>query len=171
MQRRTVLGIGVVGAAVLVLAGAGAAWLYQPAWRDARLLPAGRRVLAGVARAVLDGSLPDADPARAEAIDGHLSRTESMLRMLPPHTQHEVARLLALLDVPPMRVALTGLRADWQQAPVGELQAALNSMRTSSSVMRRQVYAALRELTHAAYFADAATWPLLGYPGPTPLPS
>ena len=40
-------------------------------------------------------------------------------------------------------------------------------MRASRIALRQQAYHALRDLTHAAYFADAATWARLGYPGPT----
>jgi hypothetical protein len=46
------------------------------------------------------------------------------------------------------------------------VQAALQSMRSSTLIVRRQAYSALRDLTHAAYFADRSTWPLMGYPGP-----
>jgi hypothetical protein len=169
MQRRTLLGLGVTGAAVLALAGGGAALMYERAWRDGTLLPAGRRVLAAVARAVLDGSLPNDAAAQATAIDGHLTRMQATVSALPPHTQSEVADLLALLSMPPLRVALTGLSSPWEQASVADVQAALQSMRQSSLLLRRQAYGALRDLTHAAYFADATTWPLLRYPGPRTL--
>ena len=39
-------------------------------------------------------------------------------------------------------------------------------MRVSSGTTRQQVYHALRDLTNAAWFADAGSWDLLGYPGP-----
>jgi hypothetical protein len=169
MQRRTLLGLGVAGAALLALAGGGAALMYERAWRDGTLLPAGRRVLAAVARAVLDGSLPNDAAAQATAIDGHLTRMQATVSALPPHTQSEVADLLALLSMPPLRVALTGLPSPWEQASVADVQAALQSMRQSSLLLRRQAYGALRDLTHAAYFADATTWPLLRYPGPRTL--
>jgi len=42
-------------------------------------------------------------------------------------------------------------------------------MRLSGVTMRRQVYQTLRGLTNVAYYADASTWALLGYPGPRPL--
>jgi len=45
----------------------------------------------------------------------------------------------------------------------------LLSLRVSGVDLRRQVYQALRDLTNAAYYADASTWPLLGYPGPRAL--
>jgi hypothetical protein len=169
MQRRTLLGLGVAGGALLALAGGGAALMYERAWRDSKLLPAGRRVLAAVARAVLDGSLPTDAATQATAIDGHLTRMQAMVSAMPPHTQSEVADLLALLAIPPLRVALMGLSSPWQQASVVDVQAALQSMRQSSLLLRRQAYSALRDLTHAAYFADASTWPLLHYPGPRSL--
>ncbi len=169
MQRRTLLGLGAAGAAVVALAGGGAAWMYESAWRDGELLRAGRSVLAGVARAVLDGSLPDEPRAADAAIDAHLDRMQTALRALPPHTQAEVADLLALLAMPPGRRVLAGLSSPWDSAAVSDVQAALQSMRASSLLLRRQVYHALRDLTHAAYFAEASTWPLLSYPGPRSL--
>ena len=33
--------------------------------------------------------------------------------------------------------------------------------------LRQQAYHALRELTNAAYYADASAWRTLGYPGPS----
>jgi hypothetical protein len=169
MQRRTLLGLGVAGAALVALAGGGAALMYERAWRESKLLPAGRRVLAAVARAVLDGSLPADVAARAAAMDAHLARMESTVSAMPLHTQGEVADLLALLAMPPLRVTLTGLRGAWEHASVADVQTALQSMRLSSLLLRRQAYGALRDLTHAAYFADPTTWPLLHYPGPRAL--
>ena len=64
---------------------------------------------------------------------------------------------------------LAGLPAAWEHAPVADVQAALQSMRQSSLLLKRQAYNALRDLTHAAFFADASTWPLLRYPGPRAL--
>lgn len=169
MQRRTLLGLSVAGGALLVLAGGGAALMYERAWRDGKLLPAGRRVLASVARAVLDGSLPSDATAQAAAIEAHLTRMEATVSAMPLHTQSDIAALLALLAVPPLRAALAGLSTAWEHAPVADVQAALQSMRQSSLLLQRQAYGALRDLTHAAYFADASTWPLLRYPGPRAL--
>lgn len=169
MQRRTLLGIGVAGSAALALLGAGAAWMHEPAWRNDTLLAGGRRVLAGVARGVLDGSLPLDVAPQAAAIEACLSRVQTAVRAMPPHTQSELADLLALLATPPSRIALAGLRSDWNVATVDELQAALQAMRQSSLLLRRQAYNALRDLTHAAYYAEPSTWRLMNYPGPRSL--
>jgi hypothetical protein len=170
MQRRTLLGIGIAGSAVLALAGGGA-WLLRstPAWRDGRLLPDGQRVLRAIARGVLDGSLPDgsqAPGAQAAALDAHLVRMQVSLAALSPSSQREVDELLTLLATAPGRVALAGLSPAWDDASVSDIQRALQSMRLSSIALRRQAYQALRDLTHVAYFADASTWAQLGYPGP-----
>jgi hypothetical protein len=169
MRRRTLLGLGLAGGALLAAAGGGLALMHRTAWRDGHLLDAGREVMGAVARAVLDGSLPADASAQARALEAHLSRLQSTVAGMPAHTQSELADLLALLALPPGRRALAGLAAPWPEASVADTQAALQSMRASSLMLRRQAYHALRDLTHAAYFADASTWPLLGYPGPPPL--
>lgn len=167
MQRRTLLKLGVTGGAALALIGGGAALFYEPAWRDGRLTETGRRVLGAIARAVLDGSLPAGPAPQGDAIAAHLERMDATLRAMPPATQREVGDLLALLALPPGRLALAGLATDWVHADVAQIQAALQAMRSSRLALRRQAYHALRDLTHAAYFADSATWAQLGYPGPT----
>jgi len=139
---------------------------YAPAWRDGRLTEAGRGVLGGVARAVLDGSLPTESGARSAAVAAHLDRMNTTLRAMPPATQREVGDLLTLLALPPGRLALAGLATEWHLAEVAQTQAALQAMRTSRLSLRRQAYHALRDLTHAAYFASSGTWEQLGYHGP-----
>ena len=77
--------------------------------------------------------------------------------------------MLALLAIPPGRVALAGLRAEWDDASVADIQRALQDMRSSAFDLRQQAYHALRDLTNAAFYSNAAAWPLLGYPGPSPV--
>jgi hypothetical protein len=169
MQRRTLLGLGVAGAAALAVAGGGAALLTARAWRNNRLLPAGRSVMSGVARGVLDGSWPAAAAQASAALQAHLQRLQGTIAGMPPATQGELNELLMILATPPGRRALAGLSAPWDEATVAQLHAAMQSMRQSSLMLRRQAYHALRDLTHAAFFADASTWPLLRYPGPRAL--
>jgi hypothetical protein len=169
MQRRKLLKLGFASAAALALLGGGVALLHAPAWRDNRLTDAARRVLASIARAVLDGSLPAPPGAQSAALDAHLDRMDATLRVLPPSMQTEVGDLLALLASAPGRLALTGLATDWPLATVPQVQDALQGMRTSRIDLRKQAYQALRDLTHAAYFASAETWTQFGYPGPTRL--
>lgn len=167
MQRRTLLKLGLASGATLALAGGGAALFYEPAWRDGRLTQTGRSVLGAVARGVLDGSLPAQAGPRQAALAAHLDRMDTTLRAMSPATQRDVGDLLSLLALLPGRLALAGLASDWPRADVAQIQAALQAMRSSRLALRQQAYHALRDLTHAAYFADSATWVRLGYPGPT----
>jgi hypothetical protein len=169
MQRRKLLKLGFASATALALLGSGVALFRAPAWRNNRLTDAGRQVLASVARAVLDGSLPAPNGAQSAALDAHLERMDATLRALPPSMQTEVGDLLALLASAPGRMALTGLAIDWPLATVPQVQDALQAMCTSRIDLRKQAYQALRDLTHAAYFASAETWTQFGYPGPTKL--
>ncbi len=168
MQRRRLLQLGLVSAAVLGLAGGGAA-LWQPGVEGGRLTTSGRALFRAIARAVLDGSLPATSPAQAAALDAHLARLDAAIGALPPATQSELSQLLAVLTLPPGRIALAGLGPDWPDATPAQVAAALQSMRGSTLALRLQAYHALRDLTNAAYYADPTTWALLGYPGPLDL--
>lgn len=167
MQRRRLLQIGLGATALLALAGGGVALVQPGLLKDRMLSPRAREVMAAVARAVLDGSLPTGHAARAQALQAHLLRVQQTIDGLPGHAQRELSLLLALLGSAPGRMALAGLSADWPDASVPQLQSALQAMRTSSLTMRQQAFLALRELTNASYYADPGTWGLLGYPGPT----
>jgi hypothetical protein len=149
----------------MAVVGAGVAML-EPGLRDGRLTHDARVLLSAVARAVLDGSLATEPSARQVALAAHLERLDTTLAGLPVPVRSEISELIALLNVPPGRLVIAGLRSPWSRAGVEEVQAAMQGMRRSSILMRRQVYQALRELTIAAYFADPAAWAALGYPGP-----
>ena len=169
VQRRKLFQLGLGAAALLAVVGGGMA-LLRPGLSNGRLSAAGLAVLGGVARAVLDGSLPADMPAdratRALALEAHLARVDAAVADFPAPTQAELSQLLALLAAAPGRIALAGLNTDWNQAGVAEVQRALQDMRTSGLALRQQAYHALRDLTNAAFYADAGAWPLLGYPGP-----
>lgn len=158
--------MGLVGATMLAAGGAAIYWGTAPGWRGGQLQFSGRIVFRAVAEAVLDGSLPEAPPSRTRALESQLGRLNATLGALPPATQHELDQLLGLLASPPGRRLLAGLGSAWDSASVAEVQRALQSMRESSLTVRRQAYHALRDLTHAAFFADESHWALLGYPGP-----
>lgn len=168
MQRRSLLRLGAVASVTLGLAGAGAAW-WIPGWRQGGFSPAARSLWRAVAQAVLDGLLPAEPAARSAVLDHHLDRLQATVAGLPPATRSELSQLLALLDLAPSRLALTGLRASWDGAAIEDVQAALQAMRLSDNSTRQQIYQALRDLTQAAYFAGADTWTPLGYPGPVPV--
>jgi hypothetical protein len=168
MQRRSFLKLGVGTAAVLALAGGGIA-LLRPGLENGHLTPAGRAVFEAVGRAVLDGSLPIDAAQRRAALDAHLQRLDDAIAAFPAAVQSELSQLITVLAAAPGRVMLAGLRTDWPQASIQDIQTALNAMRYSSLALRQQAYHALRDLTNAAYYADLSTWALMGYPGPRAL--
>jgi hypothetical protein len=165
MQRRTLLKLGVGAGALLALAGAGVA-LWTPGIAQGRLSPGARLIVQRVADAVLDGTLPPDGPARDRALDAQVERFEGTVAGLPPAVRGELSDLFALLGTPPARWGIVGLASDWQHASREDLAKSLNAMRVSRVAVRQQVYHALRDLTNAAWFADAGTWEALGYPGP-----
>ena len=165
MQRRSLLALGAVSAAVLAVGG-GVIAVLQPGLREARLSAGGREVFAGVSRGLLDGSLPDGGAALEGALEGLLERIDGLIAALPPHAQSELSQLLALLASAGGRRALAGLPDPWPVASVADIQQALQGMRVSGLSLRQQAYQALHDIVGSAYFSDSRTWGLLGYPGP-----
>ena len=167
MERRSLLKLGVGAAALLALAGGGVA-LFQPGLAAGRLTDAGKTVFDAVARAVLDGSLPQATAEKRAALDAQLKRLDEVILAFPSAVQAELSQLLAIISTSAGRRVLAGLPTDWPDASAAEIQAAFDDMRLSGLAARQQAYHALRDLTNAAFYADAAAWPLIGYPGPRP---
>ncbi|WP_372827431.1 hypothetical protein [Polaromonas sp.] len=168
MQRRTLFKLGTASALALAFTG-GVASLVQTGLQDGKLGEGGREVFRAVGRAVLQGSLPADAPAREAALDGLLARIDALTLALPVHAQNELSRLLSLLASTPGRRVMAGLGTAWPLASEAGIQQALQGMRLSSLALRQQAYAALHDITAAAYFTDASTWPQLGYPGPLKL--
>jgi hypothetical protein len=167
VSRRSLL-TGGLGAAALLLGG-GAAWLWRPGLAHRRLTASGRAVFLAVAQAVLEGCLPTEPQARARSLQIHARHLDETLAALPPMVRGELGLLLGLLSVAAGRRWLTGLQVDWAEADVPAVQAALDRMRASDDALRLQAYHALRDLNNAAFFAQPEHWPLLDYPGPTPV--
>ncbi len=168
MRRRTFFQLGAASVAVLALCG-GATALFNAGLEKGRLGEAGREVFRGVARAVLQGTLPAQAPERQGALDALLERIDTLTLALPPCAQAELSQLLSLLATAPGRHLLGGLDKEWALASEADIQQALQGMRLSSLALRQQAYGALHDITAAAYFSDPSTWRQLGYPGPLKL--
>ncbi len=166
MLRRRWLQLGLASAAALAVGG-GAIALIEPGLQQARLSGGAREVMQGVARAILDGTLPTQQPARDTAMAGLLDRIDALVAGLPPHAQAELSQLLALLASTGGRRLLAGVSEPWPVATRADIEAGLQSMRTSAISLRQQAYHALHEIVGSAYFSDASTWAAMGYPGPT----
>lgn len=168
LDRRRLLQLGAGAAAVLALAGTGAA-LWSPGWRAGQLSPSGRTLFSSVARSVLEGSLPPDGAAREAALAALLARLDATLAGLPTATRSQLSQLLGLLQIGPARRWLCGLEAPWGEAAPHDVDRALARMRAADDELRQQAYLALRDLVSASYFSDPATWTQLGYSGPTAL--
>jgi hypothetical protein len=169
MQRRTWLKLGIVSAAVLAVVGGGWAFVSPGLEAEGGLTDTGRTVFGAVAVAILHDSLPADEAARQTAVRDMLLRIDGLTRGLPPHAQAELSQLLALLATSGGRIGMAGLTTDWPAASIAQIQEALQSMRLSSLGLKRQAYAALHDISGAAYFSDPSTWTALGYPGPLEL--
>jgi len=165
MQRRSLLALGALSAAVLTVGGGLIATL-QPGLREARLSAGGREVFGGVSRGLLDGSLPAGGAELEWALDGLLERIDGLIAALSPYAQSELSQLLALLASAAGRRALAGLSDPWNKASTADVQRALQGMRVSGLSLRQQAYQALHDIVGSAYFSDPRTWGLLAYPGP-----
>ncbi|HLL09538.1 MAG TPA: hypothetical protein VK570_00650 [Rubrivivax sp.] len=168
MQRRKLLAVGAATGVLLTIAG-GALGLLRPVRVDGRFTAISAAALAAVAQSVLEGFLPVDPAARAAQLQAHLNRLQATIAGFAPAMQGEVDELLAMLAHPAGRLALLGLRSQWEVATALEVHAAMRALQTSSSNLRQQVFHALRDLTNAAYFADSSTWVQVGYPGPRPV--
>lgn len=165
MQRRSLLKLGAASAALLAVAG-GTAALLGPGLREGRLSEGSRMVVRALALALLDGSLPLHERARAAAVHGLLGRVDTLIAGLPDHAQDELSQLLAILATVPGRTLLAGVDRPWDEVATHAVQAGLQAMRVSTMSLRQQAYQALHDIVGAAYFSDPATWNAIGYPGP-----
>ncbi len=165
MKRRTLLALGTTTTILVVAASAGFA-VVRPGIVNQRLTEASRAILAAVAGAVLEGSLPTQVGRRATDMTTHLSRLDETVAAFPRHVRDELSELLGILASAPGRRLFAGLQTEWAKAETAEVQAALQSMRLSGIALRQQAYHALRDLTNAAFYAAPDAWPALHYPGP-----
>lgn len=165
MQRRTLLKLGATSAVLLAAVGGTAAWI-RPGLARGALTATGREIFRAVGISVLDKTLPEPLVTKDAAITALLDRVDVLIGQLPAHAQGELSQLLSILGTSAGRMGLAGLNTPWASASMAEVQTALQDMRLSGLALRQQVYAALHDITAAAYFSAPDTWHQLGYPGP-----
>ena len=169
MRRRSFLKLGVLGAGVLAAGGA--------AYRLVRgSAPPGRFVLDGEARAALAAIVPAMlgsaltrdSTARAVALDGAIAGVDTAICGLPLAAQQEVQDLFGLLALAPARRFVAGVHGGWLDADPAQVAAFLQAWRTHRLATLQTAYLALHDLILGAWYADAAHWAAIGYPGPLP---
>jgi len=172
ISRRTFITTGILGAAALATAH----WLRGP---HAPAGDATMRVLDADAQAILNaivpvllaGALPDAADARQQAVAATVRGIDTAIAGLAPSSQDELRQLFALLALPPARLAIARVSEPWNRASEAEVRACLDRFRGSSLTLLRSAYAALHQLTFAAWYGNPASWERIGYPGPPELPA
>ncbi|HZQ62515.1 MAG TPA: hypothetical protein VFC24_14260 [Casimicrobiaceae bacterium] len=169
ITRRSFLITGLAGSAALVTAY----WLRdftgRSEGRELRARIDAAAVLSAIAPVMLADALPEHADARSAAVTATVARVQGTIARLSPRARHELAQLFALLAWPPSRLALAGLAQDWTHADAGAIEAMLEAWRTSALDLKRSAYAALHQLVLGAWYADAASWARIGYPGPPQL--
>lgn len=166
-SRRTFIAAGVAGAAALGLA----AWLKGPhapaSGVPRRALDAdGEALFTAVVPVLLAGALPEAPAARNAAVAETLAGIDLAIAGLPLAAQAELGQLVALLALPPVRWSFARVTSPWREASPAQVRAFLDRCRDSSLALPRTAYDALHQLTFAAWYGNARSWPALGYDGP-----
>jgi len=175
ITRRTFLVAGVAASAALA-----AAWWLRPRTGAPGRVPADAEALfaldaeapaivAAIVPVLLDGALPEAAAARADAIRETVAGVGEAVAGLPPFARKELSELFALLAFAPSRWALARIAAPWPEADRADVAAFLERWRTSRFALLRSAYDALHQLVLAAWYANPRSWPATGYPGPPAL--
>ena len=170
LSRRTFIATGLIGAAALATAG----WLRGPhapaSGVTRRALDAdGEALFAAVVPVLLDGALPAEAAARQAAIAQTINGVDTAITGLTPAARAELAQLVALLALPPVRLGVARVSASWNEADPAQVRRFLDRCRDSSVTLMRAAYDALHQLTYAAWYGNPESWPAIGYPGPPPL--
>jgi hypothetical protein len=118
---------------------------------------------------LLEGALPADQAARDVALAQTLTGIDTAVAGLAPDARAELAQLVALLALPPVRFGIARVSDAWPAASPVEVRRFLDNCRTSRFTLMRAAYDALHDLTFAAWYGNADSWPAIGYPGPPPL--
>lgn len=169
MQRRSFLKLGLLGAGALAAGGIAYRLVRGPAPPGHFVLDdAARDALTAIVPAMLGGALPREAGGRATALAGAIAGVDTAIRGLPLAAQQEVQDLFGVLALAPARRFVAGVHEGWRDADPAQVAAFLQSWRTHRLATLQTAYLALHDLILGAWYADAAHWAAIGYPGPLP---
>ncbi|KAI3594320.1 hypothetical protein D9X30_0552 [Cupriavidus sp. U2] len=106
--------------------------------------------------------------ARGRRVDAAMKNIDGTIAAMGQNGQRELRKLLDLLASTPLRWALAGVRAPWDQATPEQMTAFLARWRGSRFATLNAGGVVLVKLASVAYFVLPDTWTASGYPGPNP---
>lgn len=174
-DRRKFLQAGIAGSALLFamrwrLSGAAAGEAPDRSKAGlARLSAEEASVLRSIVPVMLAGALPQESAAREQAIGDVLEGIDRTLEFEPPTVREEIHELLGLLTLGATRALLAGIWGPWESASEAQIYGFLARWRDSRFALLRSAYVGLSNLVTAAWYANPASWPRIGYPGPPQL--
>lgn len=167
LSRRRVLKTGVVGGAVLALGGVGFVASRKSRLETPPVLlhvfdALEYSVLWAIAQRVVAPrpgwpSLSHVNP---------VVNADNTLRLAAPLVLRDIKRLIRLFESPVANFVFGGKTQPFTALESDAQDQVLREWRESRLEVRRTGYVVLRTLVAAAYFGDARTWPVVGYPGP-----
>lgn len=173
MDRRTWLRRSVGASAGLLAAGGVGtlAHIWVVRGTDAHGLTArGKDILMHMSRGVLSAHLArlgGGSDGRTEVLARAMASIEAGAAGLPHLVKLQLGGLLAAVESPATRLALTGVTRPWADLSDGEVAEALDRMRLSTDLPTLVAYKALRNLVCLQVFSDRSLQAALTpYPGP-----
>lgn len=117
-----------------------------------------------IAPVILDKSYPaslgDAAPERL------LKSLDQLIGTLQEYAQSQLLMLLDVMQVAPLRAAMGAPWANWDQVSHEEIDAFLQSWKSSSIQLKRMGYGSLCKLLCICWYSQPETFVSTGYPGP-----
>jgi hypothetical protein len=175
LDRRRFLKRGVVGGALLLLAGAlplaFRSTLRRRAPGELRLLSEDEYAVFAAAAARLapgDGAGPKWPTADALDCAG---KTDALMARVHPDMGRDFKRLLRLFESGLVGALVAGSPRPFTRAAPAEQDARLEAWRRSRVALLRSGYQALKRLAHATYYSSPEVYALIGYPGPPDVPA
>ena len=169
--RRSFLGKGIVGGALLVLGGSGATLVFRRTRLRTPLAPL--KVLSleeySVIASIADRVIPAGNGFPSPTEMRCAEHVDELLAPAHPGAVKELKQLIALFEN-----ALAGFLFDRRMSPFTQLAPedqddVLREWRDSRITLRRSGFKALKNLVCAGYYCNPATYPAVGYPGPPDL--
>jgi hypothetical protein len=123
--------------------------------------PRRREILTQIVERVVDTGEPGGPRVRDT---GAVASIEALLGRLDPSLSEPLPALLDVFDWSPIVFDFVPTR--FTRATDAQKDAALRSWMTSRIALRRVAFQALRNLSFVGWYAQDASWPLVGYAGP-----